>query len=508
MKIPKGFRACPALGGPIRSPDCGAQRNSALACPPTCAFNPFAPGGYDQWLRLDATWMPKATGWVVHCIGEEGFRETMENFSPDDDEGRIDLDLALPAAVHWLLTGFHPDDGVTLGRRWEEAGWPGLNNDERVMSQYRSRSFATLLEIQQIVDHQSLMAVDLWAGRGAQPFLMLDRVAATTFQPFDLVLSWITPYPHFTRFVGSAIVLPRDLQKAFEGEWRTFAKDYLGLKRKATPRQLKEALGPELATARDLIRDLREEAHQQMLRGSDLAVCRMYFRPAGNRNAVLDALRSLPEFELDETPSADDLPDSETFVWLRRGESKRIEAQMPEQFRHPDDESAGVGVLGRISVGQREVMVQTMGRQKGEFARTRVTEIFGPLLRFERDSAVDLGVQMAERLERQGSLGDGPTGAARPPIAAPRLAPEDKADLLRSVMERHFQGMADAKMPLFGGRSPREAAGDPAIRPEVISWVKGLWHSTVELGRRDGVPLEEFPRALARELGLQELAGF
>jgi hypothetical protein len=104
--------------------------------------------------------------------------------------------------------------------------------------------------------------------------------------------------------------------------------------------------------------------------------------------------------------------------------------------------------------------------------------------------------------------GDGPKGAARPPVAAPKLAPEDKADLLRSVTERHFQGMADAKMSLFGGRSPREAVGDPAIRPEVISWVKGLWHSTVEMGRREGVPLEEFPRALARELGLRELSGF
>lgn len=65
--------------------------------------------------------------------------------------------------------------------------------------------------------------------------------------------------------------------------------------------------------------------------------------------------------------------------------------------------------------------------------------------------------------------------------------------------------MADAKLPIFGGRSTREAARDPASRPAVVSWVQDQWNHTIGLGQRDGVPLDDFPRKLAKELGVDEL---
>ena len=473
MKIPKGHRPCPALDAPISSADCGARRNSAIMCPPTCAFNPFAPPGYDFWLRVDGTWMPKAVAWVVGCVGEEEFRETIEDFRPEGDTGDMpDLDIAFPAAVHWLLAGFRDDEGRTLGELWEKAGWPGLNNDERVMCGYRCRSFATLLEVQSVVDAQSVSVVDLWAGKGAKPFLMVDRMAAGRFRPFELVLSWVTPYPHFVRFVGSAVSVPRHLKEVFEGEWRAFTKEELALKRKPTLGQMREMLGMDFGYAVDLVRDLGREQMQHMLRGSDIEVCRTYFNIVGARTQVLEALRGLPEFEPDDNPSEDNLPGSDSFVWLRRGESKRIEASMPEAFRHSDDESGGVGVLGRISVGRAEVMVQTMGRLKSDFARARLAEIFGPQLRFERDSRINLALQMAERLEREGNAGGGAgltdVPSKRQGKPEPEIPPEARAQLIRTAMERHFQGLADAKLPIFGGRSAREAARDPASRPAVV----------------------------------------
>jgi len=420
-----------------------------------------------------------------------------------------DLDLAFPAAVHWLLAAFRDDKGQTLGELWEKAGWLGLNNDERVMSGYRCRSFATLLEVQRVVDAQSVLVKDLWAGKGAQPFLMVDRMAAGRFRPFELLLSWVTPYPHFVRFVGSAVTVPRNLKEAFESEWRAFTKEELALKRKPTLGQMKEMLAMDLGYAVDLVRDLGREQMQHMLRGSDIEVCRIYFSIVGARHQVLEALRSLPEFEPDDEPSEDNLPESDSFVWLRRGESKRIEASMPEAFRHSDDESAGVGVLGRISVGRTEVMVQTMGRLKSDFARARLAEIFGPQLRFERDSRINLALQMAERIEREGSVGgdvdlaDFPS--KRQSKLDPEIPPEAKAQLIRAAMERHYQGLADAKLPIFGGHSAREAARDPVSRPKVVSWVKDQWNNTIELGKRDGILLDDFPRKLARELGVDEL---
>src|ERR1035438_2163274 len=114
----------------------------------------------------------------------------------------------------------------------------------------------------------------------------------------------------------------------------------------------------------------------------------------------------------------------------------------------------------------------------------------GSRWRCERESRINLALQMAERLEREGDAGeDGGLAdipSKRPSKADPEIPPEAKAQLIRTAMERHFQGLADAKLPIFGGRSAREAARDPASRPAVVSWVKDQWNNTIGLGQRDG----------------------
>ena len=513
VKVPKGYRDCPALGCFISSADCGQKRNSELLCPATCAFSPFAPPGYDLWLRLDGTWMPKAVKWIVSNVGAEEFRQTVEDYCPDGaaDE-TIDFDLAFPVAVHWYLGWYRGADGQTLGERWKKAGWPGLNNDERVMSEYRCRSVPTLLEIQRITDPQSVWVRDIWAEPRAEPFLIVDRTAARDFRTFDLIVSWITRYPHFGRFVGAAFKVPRMIREGFESEWLAFVQEELDLEHKPNTDEMRQVLASDFDYAFDLLRDLERESSEAMLRGVNAQICRAFYRIIGSRKQILAQLGELPEFEPAEAPSEDDLPDCDAFTWLRRGESKRIEAEMPEPFRHHDDESAGVGVLGRLSVGADEVMVQTMSAQKNDFARLRLQEVFGPQLRFERESRVDAAVQIADRLkdlrenDEYGINPDGPAG--HPQGTAPEIPTEMKVKLIRMAMERHFDRLADAKLPLFGGRSPREAARDPVLRQAVISWVKDQWLNAIELGQRDGADLADLPRKLAMELGLDELRDF
>jgi hypothetical protein len=72
-------------------------------------------------------------------------------------------------------------------------------------------------------------------------------------------------------------------------------------------------------------------------------------------------------------------------------------------------------------------------------------------------------------------------------------------------MERPLQGLADGKLPIFGGCSAREAGRDPASRPAVVSWAKDQWNNTIGLGQRDGILIDDSPRKLAKELGLDEL---
>ena len=356
------------------------------------------------------------------------------------------------------------------------------------------------LEVDQLEDAQSAWVRDLWAGSDSEPFLLVDRMAVKELVRFDLVVSWVTRYPHFARFVGAGLGLSRDLLEAFEDEWRTFAREELNLKRKPTADQMRSVLASDFDYAHEHIADLGAEARQAMLRNADLQICSAYYRIADPAQAVLDRIASSPEFEACDFEAGEDLPESTAFSWLRRGESKRIEAEMPEAFRHPDDESLGVGVLGRISVSPKEVLVRTMSGQKHDFARERMGEIFGPLLEFVKESRVDAAAQLADRIE---SGEDDEVDTDDPPAAD--IPQAVRAEVLQLAMEKHFAGLADAKLPIFGGRSAREAARNPKLRPAVVSWVKGQWESAARLGRRDGADISDYPRQLAAELGLDEL---
>jgi hypothetical protein len=474
-----------------------------LSCPAFCPFNPFGPSGYDLWLRLDGTWTPKAAEWVVKCVGADEFRQMLESYAGDGGpEEALDQDIAFASALHWYLGWNRGSDGLTLGEAWRKAGWPGLNNDERVMSEHRCRSFPTLLEVERPEDDQSVWVRDLWAGPASEAFLLLDRMAAKDLVRFDLLISWVTRYPHFARFVGGGLHLSRDLLEAFEDEWRRFAREELNLKRKPTADQMRSVLASDFDYAHELIANLGAGARQAMLRNADLQVCSTFYRIAGPAPAVLERIASCREFEACDSEAGEDLPESTAFTWLRRGESKRIEAKMPEAFRHPDDESLGVGVLGRIFVGPNEVLVRTMSGQKHDFARERVAEIFGPLLEFVKESRVDAAVQLADRIDSgQGDEAD------TNDTPAEDIPPAARAQVLRMAMEKHFAGLADAKLPIFGGLSAREAARDLKLRPAVVSWVKSQWEIAARLGRRDGADISDYPRRLAAELGLDELKG-
>ncbi len=169
------------------------------------------------------------------------------------------------------------------------------------MSEYRCRSFPTLLEVERPEDGQSVWVRDLWAGPDSAAFLLVDRVAAKELVRFDLVISWVTRYPHFARFVGGGLHLAQDLQEAFEDEWRALAREELNLKRKPTADQMRSALASDFDYAHELIADLGADARRAILRNADLQVCSAFSRIAGPAPAVLDRIASCPEFEACDT---------------------------------------------------------------------------------------------------------------------------------------------------------------------------------------------------------------
>ena len=102
------------------------------------------------------------------------------------------------------------------------------------------------------------------------------------------------------------------------------------------------------------------------------------------------------------------------------------------------------------------------------------------------ESRIDAAAQLADRFD---SGEDDEADTDDPP--AEDIPPAVRAEVLRMAMEKHFAGLADAKLPIFGGRSAREAARNPKLRPAVVSWAKGQWESAARLGRRDGADITD-----------------
>jgi hypothetical protein len=75
--------------------------------------------------------------------------------------------------------------------------------------------------------------------------------------------------------------------------------------------------------------------------------------------------------------------------------------------------------------------------------------------------------------------------------------------LLEETLQRHFRSLLEERIPMLEGRTPRESARDPALRPLLLEWTKGLIHQVETNNRRDGTSISL--DWILDELGLTEL---
>ncbi|HRE08957.1 MAG TPA: hypothetical protein PKX00_25285, partial [Opitutaceae bacterium] len=108
------------------------------------------------------------------------------------------------AFVVWNLFFRRDEHGLTGAQRFAQAGFPGLNNDERVFLQAKMQTRVILLEVHRVIDGQRFEAIDLLAPEAA-PMVFVDRSTAARTPRFATLLAWTYPLPHFSRMNGTAI---------------------------------------------------------------------------------------------------------------------------------------------------------------------------------------------------------------------------------------------------------------------------------------------------------------
>jgi len=486
-------RDCPAIGKVICSACCGSKRGTELDCPADCVNFPFGAKAYDAWLRIDGAWQPKALDYILRHVGKDRFEKTVHDSTPSWAKGVQEgfYEGAHVALLRYLVLPLE-DATQSLGERWAAEHWIGLNNDERVMALHRLRSLPAILEVQDVLDDTRVECSDLLdPDRGR--FIVFDRSTAVRANRFDTAVVWVAHYPHFSRVDGSGVSLDRSFIEPFLKDMRRRAKVAL---KDASALAVKKYLAGHFGDAFELVAQLGREMQERMLSSLDANHCRAYYRIKSSPANIVAILEDKPDIEpdTDREVEADDPSGSRHFRWMRRGEAKAFERNMPLSFRHDTPED-GVGSLGAIRLSSNELMLETFSRQKFDFAKRLLKKYLGRDLALLKEEIVNLAQQAMERSRE-------PNREPRKPRES-TVPPEVEREIVENFHRRHYEKFLDDAIPMLSGLTPRQAAADPKMRPSLIDLMKLHLQGVEKQSRERGFDFNIDWVLL--ELGLQEL---
>ena len=460
------LRDCPALGLGIPVPDCGARRHSAIPCAADCPHNPFslASDNYTRSLEIE----DRLNALTVAKLVDE---------TPGKAAHFSQLDAAIRSGPHgenafmtWRI--FFEEDAAqtTFAQRWQQAGWPGLKNDEITFMRAKIQMRVALIEIHRLLPEGLTECVDLLSANPA-PMLFRENAIARRMVRFSTVLAWIYPMPHYWRMSGTAIDIPDIALLSAAGIVREIAL-HLGASRDDAP--MRRWLANNFQRVEDSLDATRHARHIQMLDSIDAkwgrAVYELQNTPAHCLQR-LDALRDVEPDDLNTEESQEGFTDARVCF-----------DSQPPRDAPADSYSIAVGanvVLGRVLLGTKHWRLEAMGAERLARLRARFEEHMGARVRFVSERVDDLGKREALKipdadkslipprlLENPAQIHMASSRVALPPGNMPRHEYEQQ---LRDASDRAF---LNDKIPALENRTPREAAAAPALRPTLVQLMK------------------------------------
>jgi hypothetical protein len=467
---------------------CGLKRGNELPCPPSCTYFPFGLQAYDLFLKVNVSFTPKALEYTVKRAGRSRFRKVLERMDIGERDPESSIEISVPAAMLYFLSFYRDAGGKTVADRWEEEGWAGLNNDERFMAKYRRFSFPTIVEVRKVLSGHTMECADALDPEGV-PFVMFDRSIAWGTDRFSRYFIWVTRYPHFCRPEGGGLSVPYTVHDDFVKAIKKRAG-----KGDARRVYLAERFG-ELST---LLRTMITGYTEKMIKSMDLINGIAEYAVTGSREAIREILREKPDFDPDERdPKPGDPAGAEYYVWLRRGESKEIEKEMISYFSH-EDEDQGIGAIGTLKLTLDRLVIDVFGGPKYEFAKEMVEKYFGREVTFHGETVKDLSQEMTARLLERSEW-----ASARPEEEREHIPRDVEQQLLEKFYLDHYTKFLGEPVPALKGRTPREAAVDPKMRPLLVELMKSHLRQFSEMCRKKG--FEMSIDWVLEELGLREL---
>lgn len=488
-KISK-LRECPAVGRQITAAECGENRGSRYTCPAECSYFTFAPANYEALLKLEREVDQKGAQWM--------FQESRLRRDPvalQDRADRIKSGLELEAFMVWNVYLKPDESGLNCVRRWEQAGFYGLKNDERVLLRAKMKTRVVLLEVHRVLDDRRVEVVDLLAP-GSAPVVIFDRCLAAVALRFGLYLCWLYPLPYFSRISGAALSFP-ELGPFEPEEIVVELIRYLGGPDSEPERRgwLAEHFGRFETALHATALARRAEMFAQM----DAQFGRALYElkaPFEECRRVLDQIADVEEDDLTDEEKKEGFREGR--VWFAEKSFTRAEAM------------GGRAVLGRALLGQKHWSLQAIGAARLASFRQRFEAQLGRRIQFAGERRDNLATSIALKDSKYDKTLVPPRlleqverivlESSRVPSAA---IGGSKQEFDRKMAATHDRGFLEDAIPALNGLTPRKAARDPALRPKLVHLLKSRIRSLDERNLKSG--RQEDLNWMLRELGIEEL---
>lgn len=490
MSGKKKGRMCSALNRTITSAECGASRNTQHGCPATCVHNPFNPEHYEQALAIEDALFQKVLDRLAAELG------------PALPAPPTRREEELAGFVQMVRARFFDRDATdrTFAERWRTAGYAELSNDERVLFEGQSQLRVVLLEIQQITGPEQCLAVDRLTPT-APPLLIQDRSLADAAVRFASYVGWAFPQPHYWRLHGVVTAVP-ECQPLEATVVLQQVVRHLGGPKEGEP--LQNWLAANFVRVNQALYALAEGLEQRTWAQLDARFHTVTYRLRVPDAEMRRRLAALPAL-VPQKPDPKEQQAGYTHAWAWVDEAPAAAPNVLANLR-------GRPTLGSVLLAPGRLCLEAGVGERVALLRAQFERWFGGDMEF-------VGERM-DNVARQLALQHPPRyDAALVPPALLNYAPSFQfnislvnnpkqsavnADALqREVLTANVAEYADLAIPALNGRTPREAACDPALHPKLVALMKGFVRCHDRECRRLGMNVDL--NNLLRELGLTEL---
>lgn len=479
-------RQCPAVKREITAAECGENRGSRYECPADCAYSLLAPANYVQLLELEGAVDKKC----MDLMREEARKSP----ALDKAQQKAYADRS-PHAIHAFFEKhlfFQRDSaGLTLSEKWLRD--PEFKNDERVLLRAKMQTRVALLEIHRIIDDLRIEAVDLLCAE-PKTIVLQDRSLAATVGRFAAGLVWIYPLPHYWRLSGTAIILPELGQFEADEIVKEIVRHLGG---PTTEIELRLWLAEHFVRFDEALRATSTARQMQMFAGLDAQFGKAVYELRASFGECRDKLDEVSEVATDNlTPGERDEGFAEGRIWFAEKDAAKFGSARP--------------ALGRLLLGQSHCRIEAIGAERLARLREQFEKIMGSSVRFTGELRDDLAARLAEKRPKIEESLVPPSLLEQPQkillsssrVEAP-VSGKTTKDLEHELFLEQDRAFLDDSIPTLDGRTPREAARDPALRSKLVRLMKQRVRAQDERNLETGQVYDL--NWMLRELGLDEI---